>query len=89
MVRSKLEWFDRLDVEQDNFRAALDWALKNGQIDKALELAGALWWFWYIRDHFGEARERMSAALARSAASDPSEARLKVMNGLGFIHYAA
>jgi len=85
----QVEWFDRLDVEEDNFRAALDWALKNGQIEKALELAGALWWFWYIRDHFGEARERMSAALARSAASDPDEARLKVLNGLGFILYAA
>jgi hypothetical protein len=31
----------------------------------------------------------MSTVLAHPAASDPNEARLKVMNGLGFIQYAA
>ncbi len=87
--REQVEWFDRFDVEQDNFRAVYDWALKSSQIEEALELAGSLWWFWYIRDHFSEARERMNAALARSAASDPDEARVRVLNGLGFILYAA
>ncbi len=84
----QVKWFDRLDIEEDNLRAAQAWALESNQVEKALELAAALWWYWYIRDHFGEAQERMSTTLARSAGEEPSEARLKVMIGLGFMQYA-
>lgn len=85
----QVDWFDRLEVEEDNLRTAFDWALDKGQTEKALTLTSALWWFWYNRDHFGEAREHMNAALSRPAASGPGEARLKALIGLGFIEYAA
>jgi predicted ATPase/transcriptional regulator with XRE-family HTH domain len=37
----------RVRLEQDNVRAALDWAVSTGRADKALELVGALVPFWY------------------------------------------
>ena len=82
------KWLDRLEVEADNFRAAFDWAVSSEHGMKVLQLAGALWWFWYIRDHFAEAKDRLSAALACTEGNDPTDAKLRVMNGLGFIYYA-
>lgn len=40
-------WFNWLDSELDNMRAALAWSLESGQIEKGLRLAVAL--IWYLR----------------------------------------
>src|SRR5205823_3703356 len=43
------EWLDRLDAELDNLRAALDQLEGVGETQLALQLAGALYRFWYMR----------------------------------------
>ena len=43
-------WLDRLEQELDNLRLALDWSLR-GSIEKGLQTATALFWFWWIRGH--------------------------------------
>ena len=54
----------RLRIEQENVRAALDWALtSSGLGEKGVELAGALFWFWTKRGLFEEGQ-----ALARTGA---------------------
>jgi predicted ATPase/class 3 adenylate cyclase len=55
---------ERLDVEHDNMRSALQWALKTGEAELALGLGGALWWFWSVRGHYGEGRRWLEQALA-------------------------
>jgi non-specific serine/threonine protein kinase len=40
-------WRQRLELELDNFRAVLDWALDTGDITLGVRLAGALGMFWY------------------------------------------
>ena len=47
-------WFDRLDSEHDNMRAAIDWSLSSAQPTEGLRLAGALQWFWSNRGHISE-----------------------------------
>jgi predicted ATPase/DNA-binding XRE family transcriptional regulator len=49
-------WFERLEHEHENIRAALTWSLHYGVPDVGLQLVGALWWFWltngYIREGY-------------------------------------
>jgi predicted ATPase/transcriptional regulator with XRE-family HTH domain len=46
---AQVEWMDRLDMELDNFRAALDWSLSSRQTEKLLQLFAALGWNWMVR----------------------------------------
>ena len=46
-------WLDRLEVDLDNIRTALEYALERN-IESALALASALLWFWHIRGHTNE-----------------------------------
>jgi predicted ATPase/DNA-binding XRE family transcriptional regulator len=47
---------ERLEIELDNFRAALDWAAQNEDAELGLRLAGALGWFWNRRARWHEGR---------------------------------
>ncbi len=42
-----IAWFERLNIEADNFRLALEWGIENRQED-ALFLLGNLTFFWYF-----------------------------------------
>jgi predicted ATPase len=61
---------ERLEVEHDNLRAALDWCAGRSP-EAGLRLAGALGQFWYIRSHYAEGRRRLVTALAGSASVEP------------------
>ena len=56
-------WFDRLEFEHDNVRAALDWSVDNDS-ETGLRLGGALWQFWKRRGYLSEGRMWLSRALA-------------------------
>jgi non-specific serine/threonine protein kinase len=79
------QWFERLEMENDNFRAALDWALESNESTTALRWVGALWFFWFIRDHYREGQERLSRALAEPGADAPTSARARALNAAGFM----
>ena len=49
---SHLEWLDRLEVELDNLRSALIWALEQNTV-KGFQLLVSSFWFWYCRGHLG------------------------------------
>lgn len=72
-------WFDRLQAEHDNLRAALDRLQSSGRTRLALQLAGALWKYWYIRGHYPEGRERLRSVLA--ADTEPTRERGRALNG--------
>jgi predicted ATPase/class 3 adenylate cyclase len=63
-------WVERLEVEHDNMRAALEWTqAEEGGEEKALRLAGALYRFWYVRGHLTEGQQWLEAALARGSTA--------------------
>ena len=75
--------FDRLEREQDNLRAALDWCqAQAGCAERGLQAAVALYPFWWTRGYLREGRERLVAFLAQS---EPLGAT--ALRALGF-HYA-
>ncbi|MFB4266986.1 NB-ARC domain-containing protein [Nonomuraea sp. GTA35] len=70
-------WYDRMTVELPNLRAALQFALVRPEGHTALELAGALWFFWYPCGFLQEGRHFLERALAQDRA--PGPARRKAM----------
>jgi predicted ATPase/DNA-binding XRE family transcriptional regulator len=57
-------WLDRLEVEHDNLRAALEWSLSSqDDTEVGLQLTGALSHFWYVREHHNESRVWLERAL--------------------------
>jgi predicted ATPase/DNA-binding SARP family transcriptional activator/Tfp pilus assembly protein PilF len=60
----QLAWLQRLDADNDNLRAALDWATDNGEVEPGLRGAAGLWRYWQIRSLNGEGRERLERLLA-------------------------
>jgi predicted ATPase/class 3 adenylate cyclase len=83
----QVRWLERFSEEHDNFRAALTWAERVGDLDTALRLGGSLWRFWQMRGHLREARERLDRLLA--LPSDPAhrEARALALEGAGGVAY--
>jgi predicted ATPase/class 3 adenylate cyclase len=76
-------WFERLETEYDNLRAALTWASSVvGDPDAGLHLAGALWRYWYVRAHFSEGRSWLGTMLA-GGAGGRSPARAHALSGMG------
>ncbi len=60
----QLAWFDRLEGEHDNVRAALDWCLENGEAELGAAMAANMWLYWGARGHLTEGRRRLAALLA-------------------------
>jgi predicted ATPase/class 3 adenylate cyclase len=72
-------WLDRLEAEQDNLRAALDRLEATGESELALQLAGALYRYWYMRGHLGEGWRRLDGLLR--ADERPTAARARALVG--------
>jgi len=83
MGAGQATWLARLDADHDNIRAALDWARERaGDGDEmALQLAGALWRFWWMRGHLAEGRRWLEGLLGRGGGSPA--VRAQALNGAG------
>ncbi len=79
----QVEWFDRLEREHDNFRAALQSSLQRRDAETALRLAGALTRFWNVHCHWTEGRVWFEKALASGHGS--AAARAEALHGAGVL----
>jgi non-specific serine/threonine protein kinase len=75
-------WIASLELEHDNFRAALEWALDERQAETAMRLAGALWWFWYLHGHYREGRAWLNKVLVEGSGQRTLP-RCKALIGAG------
>ena len=80
-------WLARLDLDQDNMRAAINWAVQRGEAEISDRLLGALWRFFQIRGHLAEARRLTKAVLAVPATD--LIARARAYEGAGGVAYWA
>ncbi|HEV8340395.1 MAG TPA: tetratricopeptide repeat protein [bacterium] len=83
-------WLDRLETEHDNLRAALEKSRDDREAAEAVfRLIGALWWFWFVRGYWGDARkwlDWLEAALADELTGSPA-ARAKAAYGAGLVAF--
>lgn len=88
-------WFDRLERDHNNLRAALQWSVEH-EPGLALRLTAAAWRFWYARGYYQEGRgwlERNYELEIMNDESRPSHhssviihhLRSRRLNGLGVI----
>jgi predicted ATPase/class 3 adenylate cyclase/Tfp pilus assembly protein PilF len=76
----QVQWMDRMEREHDNLRAALEWSkTAEGRGELCLRLAGALAYFWEVRGHLSEGRERLSAVLSMESAQGGTAARARLL----------
>src|SRR2546429_1125078 len=78
---------DRLELDLDNFRAALDWCIAKARTEQALGLAAAMWRFWQMRGHLREGRARMETVLALPDGDKFPAARRQALEAAGGIAY--
>lgn len=74
--------FVRLESEEDNLRAALQWSFESGAGDEGLRLAAALGWYWYVRANLQQGRHWLKLALAASEGA-PAASRASALNAAG------
>jgi predicted ATPase/class 3 adenylate cyclase len=73
-------WFDRLALEQDNVREALEYACDSGDGERALMLAGTMWRFWWRRGAVQEPAHWYERAFAIGGDASPA-ARARAIFG--------
>jgi predicted ATPase len=64
-------WVERLAIERDNLHTAVAWALRTGEADAVLRLAGTILSFAYARGEPREGQQWLEAALAAGSAVPP------------------
>ena len=81
-------WFAHLEADRDNLRAALEWSSRDaGEAESGLRLAGALWWFWFVRSHFTEGR-RSFQQLSEAGQGASPVVRARALKGAGVLAVA-
>jgi predicted ATPase len=71
----QLEWLDRFDRENDNFRAVFRRAIRRGQAANGVRLGLLLLWFWLMRSLYAEGRSWMETVRAIPGATQHERAK--------------
>jgi predicted ATPase/DNA-binding SARP family transcriptional activator len=81
-----LESMRRVELENDNFWAALRWATEAPEPDTAVRLAAALGWYFALAERVSEGRRFIAQALEYAGDGVPVELRVE---GLAMLCYLA
>jgi tetratricopeptide (TPR) repeat protein len=77
----QVEWLERLEKENGNLRAAMDWALSGGDAEVAARISWAIYQFWWQRGPHVEGRRWVEAVLLKSDLSLAGRAKALVVAG--------
>ena len=79
---ARKDWLQRVEVEQNNIRAALSW-YRQHDLPVALRLAASMSAFWSLRGHHTEGRQRLDELL--SLVPGESIDRVSALNGAAWL----
>ncbi len=80
----ELAWFEHLELELPNLRAAINWSLAGDDGACAARIGAALLTFYRVRGHFGELRA-LEALLLADAPAVPPGVRAAALYAAGFL----
>ena len=72
---SQPRWFERLEGDHDNLRAALDWCVENRDGETGCVMASNMWLYWEARGHLTEGRRRLATLLGTVSSADHVRAK--------------
>jgi predicted ATPase/DNA-binding XRE family transcriptional regulator len=72
----QLEWLRRVESDNANLIAAMEWSLANGHADIAGRMGWALWLYWYLRGQLQVRRPVIEAVLEHEL---PDAVRVRVL----------
>ena len=78
-------WVDRLEIESQNLRAALEWLIETGHAEWGLRLGVALFRFWERHERLTEARDWLAKLLKMPGAAAPSSLRVRALFSAGVL----
>ncbi len=76
----QISWFNFLEQEHDNIRAALAWSLQKKDTELALRLTKNIWRFWEVRGHVAEGLSWLKKVHQKSQHLR-TELHARVLNG--------
>lgn len=79
-------WLNALEREHNNLRAALTWAIAQGDGATALRLCGVLQWFWGFRGYCHEGKTWLEKSLLIQA-DVPQTVRAKALSAVGYMEH--
>ena len=77
-------WLQRLNVEFDNIRAALEWSQEN-QVEDGLQMGSSIWRFCLRYGYTRELVERLNQLLAHPSAAKRTSVRAKTLSTLSIL----
>ena len=80
-------WLDRYELERDNIRAAMNWALESGATEQALRLLAGCWRYWQMRGYLAEARTYADRVVVLPDATEFPAAREAALEAAAGIAY--
>ena len=79
------EWLEQLTLEQDNFRAGLEWLTETGETEWGLRLGAALFRFWETCESLAEGRSRLDKLLRLAGAAASTRVRARALFAAGVL----
>ncbi|MEO8288697.1 MAG: LuxR C-terminal-related transcriptional regulator [Chloroflexota bacterium] len=76
-------WLDRLDLENENLRAAFNFFMSRQDRNRATRITGSLGWFWYMRGRLSEGLDWSEQAMSGAAQGDLVPSSKKVLFAAG------
>ena len=77
---------ERLAIDEDNFRTALESAVSAADAELAVRLGAALWWSWYVSGTYSEGRRWLDEVLAVPGGESVA-VRAKAITGAGALAF--
>ena len=84
MGERQVEWLERLEQENSNLRAAMNWALATSDAETAARMGWALWEFWWVHGYQREGLQWMKTVLERELSPSVRARALVAAGTLAF-----